>query len=193
MIPDNQNPDFVTDPEDRDTPLNDNSNETVDSENLNYDETTNSYEYDVKGDNPDYDHPDPYDTAVKDGEDMNSTYDEANPYDTNGEYDENRIFGRMLIVPLKPSVRGDDGHSGGREDDRLAEAGEQIGGDHSLEQGTGMRRSANQRDACGHQQGNGQPADHPRAAAARECREHHQHQAADGEDDFGQQRSKPDH
>lgn len=90
MIPDNQNPDFVTDPEDRNTPLSDNSNETADSENLNYDETTNSYEYDVKGDNPDYDHPDPYDTAAKDGEDMNSTYDEANPYDTKGEYDEKR-------------------------------------------------------------------------------------------------------
>jgi hypothetical protein len=39
MIPDNQNPDFVTDPEDRNTPLNSDSNETVDSENLNYDET----------------------------------------------------------------------------------------------------------------------------------------------------------
>ncbi|MET3981109.1 hypothetical protein ABIB62_003627 [Mucilaginibacter sp. UYP25] len=90
MIPENENEDFVTDPEDRNNPLNDDSNETVDSENLNYDEKTNSYEYDVKGDNPDYDHPDPYDTAVKDGEDMNSTYDEANPYDTNGEYDANR-------------------------------------------------------------------------------------------------------
>jgi hypothetical protein len=40
MIPDNQNPDFVTDPEDRNSPLNDNTNETVDSENLNYDETS---------------------------------------------------------------------------------------------------------------------------------------------------------
>ena len=90
MIPDNQNPDFVTDPEDRNTPLNEDANETVDSENLNYDENINSYEYDVKGDNPDYDHPDPYDTSVKDGEDMNSTYDEANPYDTKGEYDADR-------------------------------------------------------------------------------------------------------
>jgi hypothetical protein len=90
MIPDNQNPDFVTDPEDRNSPLNEDTNETVDSENLNYDENINSYEYDVKGDNPDYDHPDPYDTSVKDGEDMNSTYDEANPYDTKGEYDADR-------------------------------------------------------------------------------------------------------
>ncbi|MCO5934159.1 hypothetical protein NAF17_01290 [Mucilaginibacter sp. RB4R14] len=90
MIPENENPDFVTDPEDSDTSLNNDSNETADSENLNYDETTNSYEYDVKSDNPDYDHPAPYDTSVKDGEDMNSTYDEANPYDTKGEYDADR-------------------------------------------------------------------------------------------------------
>src|SRR6478735_1053779 len=85
MTPD-KNSDFVTDPEDRNNPLND----AEDSEDLNYDETINSYEYDIKGDNPDYDHPDPYDTTVKNGEDFNSTYDEANPYDTNGEYDVDR-------------------------------------------------------------------------------------------------------
>lgn len=90
MIPENDNQDFVTDPEDSNAPLNDDTNETVDSENLNFDENLNSFEYDVKGDNPDYDHPDPYDTTVKNGEDFNSTYDEANPYDTNGEYDANR-------------------------------------------------------------------------------------------------------
>lgn len=88
MAPDNQQPEFSVDPEDLNN--SNEANETVDSENLNYDETINSYEYDVKGDNPDYDHPDPYDTTVKNGEDFNSTYDEANPYDTNGEYDENR-------------------------------------------------------------------------------------------------------
>ena len=90
MIPENENQEFVTDPEDRNTPLNDDSIESADTENLSYDETSNSYEYDIKGDNPDYDHPDPYDTTVKNGEDFNSTYDEANTYDTNGEYDANR-------------------------------------------------------------------------------------------------------
>jgi hypothetical protein len=90
MIPDNQNDDFVTDPEDRNTLLNDDSIETGLGEELNYDENTNSYEFDVKGDNPDYDHPDPYDTTVNNGEDFNSTYDEANPYDTKGEFDATR-------------------------------------------------------------------------------------------------------
>ena len=90
MIPENENEEYVTDPEDRNIPLNDDSIESADTENLRYDETTNSYEYDVKGDDPVYDHPDPYDTTVKNGEDFNSTYDEANPFDTNGEYDANR-------------------------------------------------------------------------------------------------------
>jgi hypothetical protein len=90
MIPENENDEFVTDPEDRNTPLKDDSVEDTDTENLSFDENANSYEYDVKGDNPDYDHPDPYNTTVKNGEDFNSTYDEANPYDTNGEYDATR-------------------------------------------------------------------------------------------------------
>jgi hypothetical protein len=90
MIPDNNQDDFVTDPEDRNTPLSGDTNETADPADLNYDEDINSYELDVKGDNPDYDHPDPYDTTVKNGEDFNSTYDEANQYDTKGEYDANR-------------------------------------------------------------------------------------------------------
>jgi len=88
MIPDNEQPEFSVDPEDLNN-TND-ANETDDIVNLNYDEELNSFEYDVKGDNPDYDHPDPYDTTVKNGEDFNSTYDEANPYDTNGEYDATR-------------------------------------------------------------------------------------------------------
>lgn len=90
MIPEDYNPEFSVDPEDLNNTSDNELNDTGDSENLNYDETINSYEYDVKGDNPDYDHPDPYDTTVKDGEDMNSTYDEANPFDVNGEYDANR-------------------------------------------------------------------------------------------------------
>jgi len=90
MIPEDNTPEFSVDPEDLNNTSDSELNETGDSENLNYDETINSYEYDVKGDNPDYDHPDPYDTTVKNGEDFNSTYDEANPYDVNGEYDANR-------------------------------------------------------------------------------------------------------
>jgi len=49
------------------------------AENLSWNDDEDSFEIDVKSDDPDYDHPDPYNTAVKDGGDINSTYDEANP------------------------------------------------------------------------------------------------------------------
>jgi hypothetical protein len=70
---------------DRDRTLKDELGETIDKENLNYNPDDNSFEYDVKSDDPDYDHPDPYNTSVKNGNDMNSTYDEANPYDNSDE------------------------------------------------------------------------------------------------------------
>ncbi|WP_295714266.1 hypothetical protein [Mucilaginibacter sp.] len=89
--------------EDDDDALTDNSNDgdrtlkddldetTVEEEDLSYNADEDSFEYDVKSDDPDYYHPDPYKTSVKNGEDMNSTYDEANPYDTaDGEYSEKR-------------------------------------------------------------------------------------------------------
>lgn len=72
--------------EDRDKTLKDDLGETIDEEDLNYIADKDSFEYDVKSDDPDYVHPDPYNTAVKNGEDMNSTYDEANPYDAVDEY-----------------------------------------------------------------------------------------------------------
>jgi hypothetical protein len=52
---------------------------TPNTDNLAYNEEENSFEIDVKSDDPDYDHPDPYHTAVKNGGDFDSTYDEANP------------------------------------------------------------------------------------------------------------------
>lgn len=59
-------------------------------ENLSYDEENDSFELDIKPiDEEEYDHPDPYDTSVKSGADMNSDYDEANPYVGNVEYDKN--------------------------------------------------------------------------------------------------------
>lgn len=51
----------------------------VDFENLSYDKDADSYEFDIRSDDPDYDHPDPYNTAVKDGGDSISSYDESNP------------------------------------------------------------------------------------------------------------------
>jgi hypothetical protein len=77
---------FNNEDDDRDKTLKDELGETIDKNQLKYNEETNSYEYDVNSDNPDYDHPDPYNTAAKNGDDFNSTYDEANPYDTADEY-----------------------------------------------------------------------------------------------------------
>ncbi|WP_184546077.1 hypothetical protein [Mucilaginibacter sp. FT3.2] len=76
---------------DRDRTLRDDLDETMAKEDLNYNAEDDSFEYDVKSDDPDYYHPDPYKTSVKNGEDMNSTYDEANPYDAaDGEYSSKR-------------------------------------------------------------------------------------------------------
>ena len=61
--------------------------ETKDFNELRYDKDKNSFEFDVKGEEKDYDHPLPYDTSAPNGEDSVSTYDEANPYVGN-EYDE---------------------------------------------------------------------------------------------------------
>jgi hypothetical protein len=71
---------------DRDKTLKDSLGETSDAENLSFNADEDSFEYDVESDDPDYDHPDPYNTAVKNGADMDSTYDEANPYDAVDEY-----------------------------------------------------------------------------------------------------------
>lgn len=54
--------------------------ETKDFEDLSFDKEKNSFEYDVKGIDEDYDHPLPYDTAAPNGEDFSSTYDESNPF-----------------------------------------------------------------------------------------------------------------
>lgn len=79
-------PEFNDENEDRDRTLKDDLGETIDKENLKYNPEEESYEFDVKSDDPDYDHPDPYDSTVKNGGDINSTYDEANPYDAEDEY-----------------------------------------------------------------------------------------------------------
>ena len=86
MINENTDSVFEDDSVDRDRTLKDELGETIDKEQLKFNADDNSYEYDVKSDDPDYDHPDPYKTTAKNGEDMNSTYDEANPYDTADEF-----------------------------------------------------------------------------------------------------------
>ncbi|MFN0254854.1 hypothetical protein [Pedobacter ureilyticus] len=61
--------------------------ETKDFNELSYNKDKNSFEYDVKGEEKDYDHPLPYDTISTGAVNDDSTYDEANPYVGN-EYDE---------------------------------------------------------------------------------------------------------
>jgi hypothetical protein len=86
MKKDTFDPGFDNENDDRDRTLKDDLGETIDKEDLTYNAEENSFEYDVKSDDPDYQHPDPYNTTAKNGEDMNSTYDEANPYDAADEY-----------------------------------------------------------------------------------------------------------
>jgi len=79
-------PTLDSDNEERETIENTALSDTNDKEDLKYDANDDSFEYDVASDDPDYQHEDPYNTSVKNGEDMNSTYDEANPYDAGEEY-----------------------------------------------------------------------------------------------------------
>jgi len=73
-------PEFDNENDDRDKYLKESLGEESATEDLVYNADDDSFEYDVKSDDPDYDHPDPYKTSVKNGADMDSTYDEANPY-----------------------------------------------------------------------------------------------------------------
>lgn len=79
-------PELDDESSDRDRALKDSLGEESAAEDLSFNEDDDSFEYDVKSDDPEYDHPDPYNTAVKNGADMDSTYDEANPYDAVDEY-----------------------------------------------------------------------------------------------------------
>jgi hypothetical protein len=79
-------PELDDETSDRDRALKNSLGEESDVEDLSYNADDDSFEYDVKSEDPDYDHPDPYHTSVKNGADMDSSYDEANPYDAVDEY-----------------------------------------------------------------------------------------------------------
>jgi hypothetical protein len=49
------------------------------SHNLSYNKAEGSFEFDVNPEDGEYNHPDPYNTAVKNGGDADSDYDTANP------------------------------------------------------------------------------------------------------------------
>ena len=54
--------------------------ETKDFNELAYDKNKQSYEFDVKGEEKDYDHPMPYETVPTGAVNDDSTFDEANPF-----------------------------------------------------------------------------------------------------------------
>lgn len=83
--------------------------ETKDFNELSFDRDKNSFEFDVKGEERDYDHPLPYDTSAPNGEDSVSTYDEANPYVGNeynqgGQVDEQMDDSGMRVDETGESV-----------------------------------------------------------------------------------------
>lgn len=65
--------------QDRDKTLKDDLNAETNIHNLAFNEEENSFEFDVAPQDGEYNHPDPYNTAVKNGGDFDSDYDEANP------------------------------------------------------------------------------------------------------------------
>lgn len=76
------------------------------SNNLKYNKKENSFELDIEGGDPEYQHPDPYDTTAVNGEDMNSDYDEANPY-VGDEYDKDASLERDVDI-LGMHITDDD-------------------------------------------------------------------------------------
>ncbi|PRY55127.1 hypothetical protein B0I27_10192 [Arcticibacter pallidicorallinus] len=78
-------PELNDDNTDRNRTQKDDLGANVGSEDLVYNEDEESYEIDVASNDPDYQHPDPYDTAGRNGSDFDSDFDEANPT-ANDEY-----------------------------------------------------------------------------------------------------------
>ena len=91
---------------DRDESLKEDLNMQTNIDDLAFDQEKNSYEMDVIGDDPEYVHHDPYDTAVKNGGDAFSDFDEANPTAIN-EYDKNSSLETDLNV-LAMHVENED-------------------------------------------------------------------------------------
>jgi hypothetical protein len=91
---------------DRDESLKENLNMQTNIDDLAFDQEKNSYEIDVIGDDPEYIHHDPYDTAVENGGDAFSDFDEANPTAVN-EYDKNASLETDLNV-LAMHVENED-------------------------------------------------------------------------------------
>ena len=72
----------------RDKILKEDLNAETNIHNLAYNKQENSFEFDVDTNDGEYKHPDPYNTAVKNGGDADSDYDSANPTAVD-EYEQN--------------------------------------------------------------------------------------------------------
>jgi len=80
------NPGFKDEESDIDKKLNEDIDAEINTDDLSYNEADDSFELDVESNDAEYDHPDPYETSVKNGGDADSDYDEANPTSVH-EYD----------------------------------------------------------------------------------------------------------
>jgi len=92
--------------QDRDKTLNEDLGAKTDIHNLAYNNEEDSFEFDVRPEEDDeYSHPDPYDTAVKNGGDADSDYDSANPTAVN-EYEQKTDLVEEGLDDLGMYIRG---------------------------------------------------------------------------------------
>ena len=82
--------------------------ETKDFNDLSFDKDKQSYEFDVKGVDKDYDHPMPYETVPTGAVDDNSTFDEANPY-VGDEYatDQEKVNDKLDELGMHIDTKGE--------------------------------------------------------------------------------------
>ena len=103
-------PDFNDENANRDKKLKEDQGAVIDKEDLLYNEADNSFELDVKSSDADYNHPDPYDTSVKDGGDADSDYDSANPTAVNEYNKDISIENDFEKLAMHIDVKGDIVH-----------------------------------------------------------------------------------
>lgn len=108
---------------DRDEALKEDLHMQINVDDLAFDEDKNSYEMDVIGDDPDYIHHDPYNTAVENGSDARSDFDEANPtaldeYNKNASLENDLNDLAMHVQTEDDSIVAEESFSETPEDNR---------------------------------------------------------------------------
>lgn len=98
-------------------------NSEINKENLSYDKHKQSYEFDVKSDDKDYDHPMGYETVPTGSVDDDSTYDEANPY-VGDEYARNEEIADDNLEELGMHIDNGESVKLNTEDEILARTDE---------------------------------------------------------------------